>query len=331
MASRIRLFDRRGTLLYEPSAPAFREWVLNDIGNASFTIKADGLESFVQAGNYVTIEHDKLPDIYSGIIAAARPWAAKTITVNAKSSMSLFSLRRGEYQQPVSGSWGVVLSQLIGLLNGPEQTLLRIGTYDDGISYDSVVDLSNMYTYLQRALAQSQTRLDFRPVVTNGKLIIYIDMQPTLYTESDLILREGLNIERNSPLLIEQGEIYNDINVLGVDLNQVKFLANATDPISIELYGLRQTLFSEGQSQADVDRLAVVRLAQYAYPRKTISMTAIDENNTFLNVRVGNSGFAELQTVGYLNGGIGLRGTASIRVVQFDDKTEEAALVCEEL
>lgn len=331
MASRIRLWSRSGILLYELSVPSFREWVLNDVGNASFSIKAAGLEAYITPGNYITIEHDELPDTYVGIITAARPWSSKVVTVNAQSAMSLFSLRRGSYQQPVSGSWGEVLSQLIGIVNEPETTLLRIGTYDDGISYSSIVDLSNPYVYLRRALSQSQTRLDFRPVVTNGKMIIYIDMQPALYTLSNLRLEEGFNIKKNSPLLIEQGEIYNDVSVMGVDINQNKVIANAIDPLSIELYGLRQFLFSEGQSQADVNRLATVRLAQYAYPRKTVSVTATNKANTFHSIRVGNSGEMELKSVGYYNGGLGLLGTAQLRVVQFDDKNGEAVLVSEDI
>ncbi len=318
-------------LLFEPSAPAFREWVLNDIGNASFSIKAAGLESYIFPGNYITIEHDRLPDTYVGLVTPVRPWSSKVVTVNAQGAMSLFALRRGSYQQAVSGSWGEVLSQLIGIVNEQESTLLRIGTYDDGISYSSTVDLTNVYTYLRRALSQSQTRLDFRPVVTNGKLLIYIDMQPSLYTPSNLSLEEGLNIKKNSPMLIEQGEIYNDITVMGVDLNQNKVTANATDPLSIELYGLRQFLFSEGQSQADVNRLVTVRLAQYAYPRKTVTMSAIDKGDTFLNTRVGNSGPMELKSVGYYNGGLGLKSTAQLRVIQFDDKVGEAVLVSEEV
>jgi sRNA-binding carbon storage regulator CsrA len=329
MASRIRLFDRTGTLIYEVGAPAFREWVLNDIGSASFTIKAAGMEPYIEFGNFVTIENDKL-DTWVGVVIPPRTWSPKIITVNAKSAMSLFGQRVGSYEQPVSGSWGEVLSQVIGIANSAEDTLMQIGTYDAGISYSSVVDMSNLYTYLQRALAQAQTRLDFRPVTTNGKLKIFIDMKPTLYTTSNLYLEEGLNVKNNTSILIQQGEIYNDITILGVGLDQVKVTANAVDQVSIEKYGRRQRLFSEGQSQADVDRLAVVRLAQYAYPRNTLALTTMDKGNTLLYTRVGNSGSVKLRSVGYLNGGLGFQGTASIRVIQYDDKNKEVVLVCEE-
>lgn len=329
MASRIRLYNRGGTLIYEVDSPSFREWVLNDIGSASFTIKADGMEEYIQFGNYITIEHDKL-DTWVGVIQTPRTWSSNVITVNAKSAMWLFSQRVGSYEQSVIGSWGDVFSQMIGIVNAAESTLLRIGTYDDGISYESVVDMSNLYTYLQRALAQAQTRLDFRPVVTGGQLVVYIDMQPTLYTPSNLRLEEGLNIKDNTSILIEQGEIYNDITILGVGLDQTKFTANAVDQVSVDRYGRRQRLFSEGQSQNDVSRLATVRLAQYAYPRNTLALTTMDKGDTLLYTRVGNSGPVELKSVGYLSGALGFRGTASVRVLQFDDKNQEAVLVCEE-
>jgi hypothetical protein len=330
MASRIRIFDRTGTLIYEVNAPAFREWVLNDIGTATFTIKAAGLEPYIRYGNYITIEHDKL-DTWVGVITTPRPWSSKTITVTAKSAMWLFGQRVGSYEQPVNGSWGEVLGQVIGIVNSIEPTLLSIGAYDTGISYSSVVDMSNVYTYLQRALTQAQTRLDFRAVVTNGKLKIYIDMQPALYTDSDLRLEEGLNIKKNSPILLEQGEIYNDVTVLGIGLDQSKFTANAVDAASIELYGRRQKLFAEGQSQADVDRLAVVRLSQYAYPRSTLALTTMNKGSTLEQVRVGYSGPVELKTVGYIDGNLGFRGTAYIRAIQYDDKVKEAILVCQEI
>jgi len=330
MSSRIRIYDKSGTLIYEPNAPAFREWVVNDIGNASFTIKASGLEQYVQFGNYLTIEHDKL-DTWCGVITTPRQWSSKTITVNAKSAMWLFEQRVGSYTQPVSGSWGAVFSQIIGIVNTPETTLLQIGAYDDGISYSSVVDMSNVYTYLQRALAQAQTRIDFRPVVTAGKLRIYADMKPELYTPSALRLEEGLNIKNNSPILVEQGDIYNDVTILGVSLDQSKVTATASNAASISLYGLRQVLYSEGQSQSDVDRLAIVRADQYAYPRKSIALITMDKGNTFLYTRAGNSGSVELKSVGYISGRLGFRGTAYIKVLQFDDKVKEAVLVCEEV
>lgn len=330
MTSRIRLFNREGILIYEINAPAFREWVLNDIGNANFTIKASGMEPYVEVGNYVTIEHDKL-DTWVGTINMPRPWSPRVITVNAKSVMNLFNLRVGSYQQMVTGSWGQVFSQVLGIVNAAETTCLQIGTYTAGVVFTSIVDMSNPYVYLQRALTQAQTRLDFRPVVTNGKLTIYVDMQPTLYTPSDLRLIENKNIKKGTSTLLEQGEIYNDVTVMGVSLDQVKVVARQRDPISIEKHGLRQILFSEGQSQADVDRLAVVRLAQYAYPRKTLGLITIDQGDTFYKTRVGNVAYVELQTQGFLNGGLGFRGSAYMRTVQFDDKNAEGVLVCEEV
>lgn len=330
MTSRIRLFNRSGILQYEVNSPSFREWVLNDIGNANFPIKARGMEPYIQYGNYVLIEHDVL-DSWVGVINTPRPWEPRTNTVNAKSAMSLFGLRVGSYQQFVAGSWGQVFSQIISVINGPEQTLLEIGAVTDGVSFSSVVDMSNPYTYLQRALAQAQARLDFRPVMANGELKIFIDMQPSLYTQSDLQLIEGSNVKKNSGTLIEQGDIYNDITILGVGLDQIKFEGHARDPISIEKYGLRQILFSEGQSQADVDRLAEVRLAQYAYPRKTLGLIVSKKGDTFQKTRVGNIGNVHLFTMGYLNGGLGFNGPAYIRTIQFEDKTGEAVLICEEL
>jgi len=330
MASRIRLFNRAGTLIYEVDSPAYREWVLNDIGNANFTIKAEGMEPYIEFGNYVLIEHDKL-DAWVGVINTPLPWAPNIFTVNAKSAMCLFGWRLGSYQQLVTGSWGQVFSQIIGIVNAAEQTLLQVGTFADGVSYSSVVDMSNPYTYLQRALVQARTRLDFRPVVTKGKLKIYIDMQPTLYTPGKFRLEEGLNIKNNTGTLIDQGDIYNDITILGIGLDQIKFTAHATDPLSIEKYGLRQILFSEGQSQADVDRLAVVRLAQYAYPRKTLGLITMDQDDNFLNIRSGYSGSVEFHTQGYRNGGLGYKGITGIRVIQFDDKTDEAVLVNEDI
>lgn len=331
MASRIRLYDRSGTLIYEPSAPAFREFVLNDIGNASFAIKAAGMEPYIEFGNYITIEHDKLK-AFVGKITTARPWASKVITVNAKSAMWIFGQRRGSYQQPVSGSWGAVLSQVLGIANSQESTLMQVGNYFGGVPYSSVVDMSNLYTYLQRALIQAQTRLDFRPEITNGKLKIFIDIQPTLYTTSPLRLEEGLNVKNNSPLLTEQGDIHNDITILSVGLDQTRYTATARDENSIAKYGLHQFLISEGASQSDADRLAVVRLAQYAYPRKTLALTATNKGDTFFYTQTGNSAAVELKTVNYqADGTLGFRGNAYIRVVQFSDQTGEATLVCKEI
>lgn len=332
MAKRLRLWDKTGTLIYELDAPIFCEWVLNDIGNASFTVLAAGLEPYIRYGNYVTIEFDNGLDTWVGIVNTPRPWGSNYITVSCKSPMWLFGQRSGAYEQVISGSFGEVIGLVINILNSAEPTLLQIGNYNSGISYSSVVDMSNLYTYLQRALAQAQTRLDFRPVMTNGKLAIYVDMAPTLYTPSDMKLEEGINIEKNSGILLEQGDIYNDITVIGVSLDQTKFIGKASDPISIQLYNRRQFVFSEGSSQSDVDRLAIVRLAQYAYPRMTLGLVATNQEN----IKVGNSGPVNLFSVGYLDtegqqDGLGFKGTAYVRVVQFDEKTQKSQLVCQEI
>ena len=330
MSSRIRIFNRSGILIKEPSAPAFREWVVNDIGSSSFILKSSIEEKYIEFGNYLTIEHDKL-EPWVGLITTARPWNPKVITVAGKSAMWLFGQRVGGYEQSVSGTWGNILSQMIGTVNGAEPTLLRIGAYNDGVSFSSTVDMSNMYTYLVQALNQSQTRIVFRPVVTRGKLVIYVDMMPTLYSASELKLEEGLNIKNNTSILIEQGDIYNDVTVLGLGFQQEKYTGHAIDMQSIEKYGRRQIIFSEGVSQNDVDQLAAVRLAQYAYPRRTLALTVMDKGKTFERLRHGNSGSVELKSVGYNNAGRGFRGTAYVRVVQFDDKTGEAVLACQEI
>jgi hypothetical protein len=331
MISRIRLFDRTGKWIYELAVPAFREWVLNDIGNGSFPVRAKGLARYIEVGNYVLIENDKLGE-WVGLIENPLPWSQRRFTVNVKSAMQLFKLRVGSHEQPVAGSWGAVVNQMLGIMNNAEPTLLRIGHYDDGVYYASVVDMSNLYTYLQRALAQAGTRLDFRPVVTNGRLAIYLDIQPTLYTPTKLKLEEGKNLKNNTSILIKQGDICNDVTIMGVTLDQQKITARATHPESIQRYGLRQVLFSEGQSQADVDRLAEVRLAQYAFPRQTLGLTAIDKGDTLRHTRAGNAGNVELFTVGYQpDGSLGFRGPAYIRVVQLDDANKETVLVCEEI
>jgi hypothetical protein len=331
MASRIRIFNRTGVLIYEVGAPAFREWIINDIGAANFTIKASGMEPYVEFGNYITIEHSKL-DTWVGVITQPRPWQSKVVTVNAKSAMWLFSQRVGSYAQPVNGSWADVFSSLISFINGEEQTLLKIGSYEDGgTSYSSIVDMSDVYVYLQRALTQSQTRLDFRPVVTSGVLTIFIDLKASLYTASRLSLEEGFNIKNNSPVLVTQGEIYNDITVLGVGLDQTKVIGRAFDSVSISKYGRRQKLFSEGQSQSDVDRLAVVRLAQYAYPRDTLALITMDKGNTFIDTRIGSVGKVLLKSVGYQSGALGYKGSVYLRVVQYDEKTNECVLVGQDI
>ena len=331
MPSRIRLFDRSGILLYEPSAPAFREWVLNDIGKAEFYIKAEGMEAYINYGNYITIEHDQLPT-WVGNIVTPRSWVSpKVISVNARSSMWLFGQRVGSYTQAVEGSWGEVFSQIIGIVNTIEPTLLRIGAYNDGVSFSSIVDMSNIYTYVQRALVMAGTRIDFRPVINNGTLSIYVDILPELYSPSPLKLEEGFNVKSNSPALMEQGEIYNDVTILGVGLEQEKYTANAIDMLSISKYGRRQILFSEGQSQADVDALAVARLNQYKTPRSTIGLIALNKGGAFRYTRAGYTAAVQLKSVGYLNEGLGFKNTAYQKAVQYDDKTGEAVLVCQEI
>jgi hypothetical protein len=332
MGQRIRLWDKTGILIKElVSVSAYCDWVINDISTAIFTVLAPGMEPYIRYGNYVTIEHVNGLDTWVGIVVTPRPWGAGFITVTAKSPMWIFAQRSGSYEQNISGSFGEVMGFVLGIVNAIEPTLLIQGNYTSGISYTSTVDMSNVYTYVQRALAQAQTRMDFRPTLVKGRLAIYVDLSPTLYTASNMHLEEGLNIEKSSPILLEQGDIYNDITVIGVGLDQTKYIGKAFDAISIQLYQRRQFIFSEGSSQADVDRLATVRLAQYAYPRNTLGLSAID----LTYIKVGNSGPVNLFSAGYFANGIqtdiGFQGTAYLKMVQYDQKTAKAVLVCQEI
>ena len=70
MSSRVSIYDKSGQWLTEVNTTFNRVYKLNEFGIGSFTLSTDDdkcREDYLQFGNYVYIEHDKLP-VWSGMI-----------------------------------------------------------------------------------------------------------------------------------------------------------------------------------------------------------------------------------------------------------------------
>ena len=103
MTTEVRIFDPNGDPLCDPRVSTTRSWIINDIGDCSFTISTnddDCTDVNLRFGNILVVNHDELPP-WVGFIDSggqARKWTNGAVEVYAVSAEKIFDWR---YTRPI--------------------------------------------------------------------------------------------------------------------------------------------------------------------------------------------------------------------------------------
>ncbi len=337
MSSRISIYDINGIKLTEIDASFSRTWMLNRYGTGDFTISVTdpkATQENLRFGNLITAEHEKLP-IWGGIIDTPRTWMPGAIKVSCYSAAYILTSRVLDLST-LRGTAGAIFEKIISHANSRTHTLFSLGeVYQGGVANEFLKYGVTVYAIMQAMEEENGHDWSVIPENTNtGNL----SFECNWYEKRGMIREIGLIEDKNVLIggnLVEQGKIVNALLVYGSGATwATKPHAIATD--SNSPYGLKEALFfiselthEEAQDKADT------LLKKYKNPRKTFSLTALDDtitpaNSIFYNIRIGDTIPVDLHTTGFTEGGFGLTTKVRILGMGYNDLDNQLSLVCDE-
>jgi len=336
---RVRIFDRQGFPIAEFRAAVERSMVIGGEGRAEFNYpsRKTGVanNTVLRFGNWLLIESDVFPD-WVGVIDTPREWSPRIVAVHAYTPEHVFGQRVGPREDIVTGSAGKLFEKLINQLNQSEATIIRAGDiWRGGKQREETFNPTPLNEDLQRVYERSHEEYNWRAEIDpSGRLIVYGDWVKRLGQKTTAILHEGKgggNIEALNNILVEDGEIYNEVLAFGEGMSwKSKPTVKVTDAASRHKYGLRQTAeeYTGVSTLSTLKRNGKTLLDDSKEPVNTFHVNALNVGGTFKYLRLGNT-----MTLQFENMGFGTFVT-SVRIVGMDIKSAEknkVELVLEEV
>jgi len=336
---RVRIFDRNGFPLVEFRAAVERSWAIGDEGRALFQYasrKTDIVnEKNFQFGNWLLVQNTQLP-AWVGVIDTPRQWNGRQVAVHAYTPDHVFGQRRGPLEEKLTGSGGTIFENLLGKVNAQENTIMQVGNiWGSGAQREETLNPNTLDEDLKRLFERSGEEYAWRAETDNsGRLIVYGDWVKQLGKKTTALLHEGKgggNIEALDNVLVEDGEIYNEVLAYGDGESwKSKPFVKVADANSRHKYGLRQTPI-EFTGVTTLNTLKENGLASSKaskQPINTFHANALNVGNTFKYCRLGNTLTLSLENMGF--GGL----ETTVRIVGMDIKSAQknkVELVLEEV
>jgi hypothetical protein len=339
---RIRIFAKDGSEIAQFSARVERSWAIADEGRAQFAYpsrKTDVVnERVLQFGNWILIENSVIPS-WVGVIDTPRTWDARYVTISCYSPERVFSWRRGPTEIVINASAGAIFESLIYYVNLAERTPLTAGNiWKGGTQRQETLNPTALNEDLKRVQERSAEEYAWRPIVDNGKLIVYADWTEKLGIDTSALLHEGKfggNVEKASRILVEDAPILNDILGYGQgETWKTRPTALVFDAESASKYGLRQKAIeyngvSSNQTLLDNSQ---TELNKTKNPSRRFALNALNVGDTFAYLQLGNRLNLQFQNIGFYNGDVGYETRVRITGMSYDPSSKnELKLIVQEI
>ncbi len=338
--SRVTIYNRQGAALATVQCSTERSWVLNGEGLCRMTLSInDGKaqESLLRYGNFVTIEHPKLP-MWAGVLDTDRIWGMSQLVLNVWSAERLLKYRVSKpLNVTLTGNHaGLLYKKLIDICNTPEDLRVRYGQiFTGGTPRDEKLDGKAIYDHV-RAIS-ARTGFDwglegaFNPA---RRLYFTANLYERRGREVNLALREGANMVLGENAMVEQGRIVNELTGVGEgSTDETRITYTEIETTSRGLYGLRQDTqdFSGNREMSTLVDNVKSTLSEDAYPLKTVSATALDVGTTFNMLRLGNIFPFHATSIGFLaDRRIGMNTKMRVIGMKYSDELNQTQLVLQE-
>jgi hypothetical protein len=334
--SRIQIFDHFGTKIDEVQADADRTWKISDYGRCQFILSTYDdkcTEENLEYGNYVYIDHDTLP-AWGGIIYTPREWGKHTVTVTAYSGEFIFKLRRAEAITTETASPGNLFSIILDKANAEGDTRIKEGDiYTDGATLRWKLNVLKFYDEIKRLSDETKNEWRLRAKLSNGQIRFLADWSKKLGIVRNYELKETHNIETNDRIIIEQGDIANDVLGIGNGATQIsKTNIVRIDDTSLGKYGLMQfaRTFQQGE-YGSVEVGTESTLEDMKEPSKVFSLSVLDVGDTWDNVDLGDTLKLYMSNIGFRKGTLGINTDVRITGMTYLENEGKLELVCEEV
>lgn len=334
--SRIQVFDRSGTALAEFEATCNRTWLLSDVSRAQVSLSvldAKCRRDVIEFGNLVLVEHEKLPP-WGGVIDTPRTWYGNgAVGVQMYSAEMLLSYRIAPLDVTVKGTAGEIMRQMLQLAQLEERLPVVEGQIDvSGSQRQETLNLTVILEEMQRVAKRAGGEFSMTPVVRGGRLFFELSYFASVGRETGFGLEEGHNLELTNRVLVEQGEIINDLVGYGDGASwSARPTQRVIDEASVGQYGRRQGAknFSGNVTEGTLLDNAQTYVAQRREPQKTFDLTVPDVGLAWNRLRLGNILKVRLFSVGFSGSGFGYTGDVLIRGMEFNETQQKVRLICE--
>lgn len=340
--SRISIHDwRDGAWLTTIESQTTRSWVLSDCGECELTMPlsdAKTRQQYFAIGNLIYIEHDTLPAWGGKLMPPYRFNNDQTVSFNFISGEATWKLRRTPYAVMGTGeSTGALYKKFIDWGNRAESLLVSAGSIWEGSTpCQEALDAKSIYDHVTNVAERRGHDWNWdvvRDPVTM-KLSFLAGWWERRGVESAITLEEGRNVKNKAGAFSVQRWPVNDILGIGEGDDTGRPMYRAYDNASIGKYGLMEGSedFSGAVSVDLVAAMAFAKVRELREPRRIHEITALNVDDTFSALRLGNVLPYRTQTLGF-NGldGVGINTNVRIKGMRYSDKTGECDLVVDEV
>lgn len=346
-------YDNTGVPLAEVAGTAPRAWLLNMFSQAKIRIPLSEFESAdypsgrlhysdVKVGNLILIEHDRVGP-WAGMLALPQTFDEQSgeVELTAYSGEWVLLWRIAPWsRETVKGTRGQLFERLIQFANDVPGPGFRIGQVfgsgevlntrtNSGISiYDSIVGgLSG-----ERAGNDWGITPGFD---NNGRLYFQCHWYGVRGVKRpNFRLEEGHNLQiPGGAALTYEGEIINQVHVVGEKARPLgsRPRDTAQDDTSIAEYGyFQKRLKVDATDATEIGDTAVTTLNEQAQPRKRFLVEALDINNSFDFIQLGDVIPLKLHRAGWFGGVLGQETDIRVMGKSFDETEGYLSLVVEE-
>jgi hypothetical protein len=337
MTTRITIFNNTGARVGEIDANVSRSWKLNTYGSGSFTMSlkdAKSIVEYLQLGNFVYMEHDKLP-VWGGVIDTPRTWGTdgKITSSIYQAEYTLISEIISARTEIHSGTPGVIYSEITAVKIGTTIPIVAGDIFGGGVSQVKTYHFEELYGAVKDLADESGYEWNLEPASdANGALYFIANWYEKRGVDRLFHLYEDKNIRLSARALTEQGSICNRIIGYGNgDAWSSREVSSQFDSESISKYGHRAKTVNFSGTDSEVVEATKVFLADNKEPRKTFDLVALDVGDTFNNIRIGDTLPIDFYTIGFTGSNIGLSTRIRVLEMSYDDIDNQLKLVCDEV
>ena len=265
-------------------------------------------QPWMQLGNLVlTRPHPDL-ELWAGMIDT--PWTA-TLPVQATlyNIEYLLKIRTPDNELLIKGGTDYIMQKIVEIANAQQEMFLRIGQVGDiDKTYrEETLKQSNLWEQFQALGQRTKTEFVTRPVIENGRLMIYLDLASRQGVDTNYLLFDGEQGNMTITSAVVDKDIYNRVVGVGSQSTSASRLQTPpqSDTDSIRAYRLRSTVVQSSNVKEDSTLLKNTQnyLEDSKQPVLKLTVEIENKENVFRLLRRGNTFPVRASNV-YLPGGV---------------------------
>lgn len=329
----ISLHERsNGAFITTIRALTDRSWVINDKGKCTIYMSLDDEKTiwrYMGQRNLICISHPKLP-LWGGVIETDQDWDNRGgVVFTAWSGESLLISRTPTDGLVKASSPGALFERLIEIANRSEDLLIRPGAISKtGGAAEITLDGMNLLEAAREIAERREMEFSITPKLDDRKRLSFeAHWQTRLGETVSYPVSEGHNAKKPSRPLRISRRVVNQLTGFGEgSTTGTRPKYTGRDENSIRLYGLMEGVEDyDGVTNVETVREHVnKRLRTLRYPKFTVNVVALDVEETFEYMRLGNTFPFRSASYGFQRaGGIGLETKLRIMAMRYNERNNE--------